>query len=44
MSSRNVRLTKEHRKEAPFIYKTLKKAQNFLKIGTKNAVEISKNG
>ena len=27
MSSRNTRLTKEHRKAAPFIYKTLKKAK-----------------
>lgn len=30
MSSRNVRLTPEHRKEAPFIYKTLKKARKKL--------------
>lgn len=31
MSSRNTRLTKEHRKEAPFIYKTLKKAKKRFK-------------
>lgn len=40
MSSRNVRLTKQLRKEAPFIYKTLKKARK--KVGTKNADEIKK--
>ncbi|SDW15777.1 pantothenate synthetase [Lutibacter oricola] len=38
MSSRNVRLTKEHRKVAPFIYKTIKEAKN--KFGTKNASDI----
>lgn len=38
MSSRNVRLTKEHRKAAPFIYKTLKKAKK--KFGTKNVIEV----
>lgn len=38
MSSRNARLTKEHRNIAPFIYKTLKKAK--IEFGTKNAVEI----
>ena len=38
MSSRNVRLTKEHRKAAPFIYKTLKEAKN--KFGIKNAIEV----
>lgn len=31
MSSRNTRLTPEHRKEAPFIYKTLKKAKKRFK-------------
>ncbi|MBS9773968.1 MAG: pantoate--beta-alanine ligase [Tenacibaculum sp.] len=31
MSSRNVRLTKEHRKEAPIIYKILKKAKKKFK-------------
>jgi len=31
MSSRNGRLTEEHRKEAPFIYKTLKKAKQIFK-------------
>lgn len=31
MSSRNVRLSEEHRKEAPFIYKTLKKAKKKFK-------------
>ncbi len=31
MSSRNVRLSKKHRKEAPFIYKTLKKAKKKFK-------------
>lgn len=40
MSSRNTRLTKEYRKAAPFIYKTLKKAQQ--KIGMKNAKEVTK--
>lgn len=34
MSSRNTRLTKEHRKVAPFIFKTLKKAKK--KFGTKD--------
>jgi len=38
MSSRNTRLTNEHRNEAPFIYKTLKKARK--KVGEKNAKEI----
>ncbi|MGG8497385.1 pantoate--beta-alanine ligase [Tenacibaculum sp. TC6] len=38
MSSRNVRLTKEHREAAPFIYKTLKKAKK--KFGTKNVNEL----
>lgn len=40
MSSRNARLTKEHRKAAPFIYKTLKKAKK--KFGTKNADKVIK--
>jgi len=39
MSSRNTRLTEEHRKAAPFIHKTLKKARK--KIGTKNVIEIT---
>ncbi len=34
MSSRNVRLTQEHRKEAPFIYKALKKARKKLRKKT----------
>lgn len=38
MSSRNSRLTKEHREAAPFIYKTLKKAKK--EFGTKNALEV----
>ncbi|CAL2062538.1 pantoate--beta-alanine ligase [Tenacibaculum sp. 190524A05c] len=38
MSSRNARLTKEHREAAPFIHKILKKARK--KTGTKNAKEI----
>ena len=38
MSSRNTRLTKEHRAAAPFIYKTLKKAKN--KFGTENANNV----
>ncbi|MDV7186675.1 pantoate--beta-alanine ligase [Lutibacter sp. TH_r2] len=38
MSSRNVRLTKEHRKAAPFIFKTLKEAK--LKFGIENAVNV----
>lgn len=38
MSSRNTRLTKEHREAAPFIYKTLKEAK--IKFGTKNALEV----
>ena len=40
MSSRNARLTKEHREAAPFIYRTLKKAKK--KFGTKNATEVTK--
>ncbi len=40
MSSRNARLTKEHRNAAPFIYKTLKKAKK--KFGIKNADELTK--
>ncbi len=40
MSSRNIRLTKEHRDAAPFIYKTLKKAK--IQFGTKNASEVVK--
>ena len=40
MSSRNARLTLEHRKAAPFIYKTLKKAK--IKFGTENALNIVK--
>ena len=39
MSSRNVRLTKEHREAAPFIYKTLKKAKK--RFGTKNVSELT---
>lgn len=38
MSSRNLRLTKEQRAAAPFIYETLKKAK--AKFGTKNASEV----
>lgn len=38
MSSRNERLTKEHRAASPFIYKTLKQAK--IEFGTKNALEI----
>jgi pantoate--beta-alanine ligase len=38
MSSRNTRLTNEHRNIAPFIYKTLKQAK--INFGTKNAIEI----
>jgi pantoate--beta-alanine ligase len=40
MSSRNTRLTNEHRKVAPFIYKTLKQAK--IKFGTENALEVIK--
>ncbi len=40
MSSRNARLTKEHRKAAPFIYKTLKKVKK--KFETKSAYEVIK--
>ena len=40
MSSRNTRLTKEHRAVAPFIYKTLKKVK--IKFGTKDASEVLK--
>ena len=39
MSSRNTRLSKEHRLAAPFIYKTLKKARK--KFGTKNANKVT---
>ena len=38
MSSRNVRLSKEQREIAPFIYKTLQKVRE--KFGTENAEEI----
>lgn len=40
MSSRNMRLTKEQRAAAPFIYETLKKAKS--QFGTKNASEVLK--
>lgn len=40
MSSRNMRLTKEQRAAAPFIYETLMKAKN--KFGTENASEVVK--
>ena len=39
MSSRNTRLSKEHRKAAPFIYKTLKKARK--KFGKENAIKVT---
>lgn len=39
MSSRNTRLTPEHRAVAPFIYKTLKSAKT--KFGTKSAKSVS---
>lgn len=39
MSSRNIRLTNEHRKAAPFIYKTLKSAKT--KFGTKSAKKVT---
>jgi pantoate--beta-alanine ligase len=39
MSSRNTRLTKSHKNEAPFIYKTLKEAK--LKFGTKSANKVT---
>ena len=39
MSSRNTRLTKEHREAAPFIYKTLKKARK--KFGTESADKVT---
>ncbi len=39
MSSRNTRLTPEHREVAPFIYKTLKTAKT--KFGTKSAKTVS---
>lgn len=39
MSSRNTRLTKEHREAAPFIYKTLKSAK--IKFGTKSAKYVT---
>lgn len=39
MSSRNERLSKEHREVAPFIYKTLKKARE--QFGTKSAKDIT---
>jgi pantoate--beta-alanine ligase len=40
MSSRNARLTKEHRKAAPFIYKTLQKANK--KFDKEKATDITK--
>jgi pantoate--beta-alanine ligase len=40
MSSRNTRLTKEHREIAPFIYKTLKKAKK--KFSDKSADKVNK--
>lgn len=39
MSSRNLRLTADHRKAAPIIYKTLKAAK--MHFGTKNAEEVT---
>ena len=39
MSSRNARLSKEHREAAPFIYKTLKKVKS--KFGIENAVTVT---
>lgn len=39
MSSRNERLTPEHKTEAPFIYKTLKSAKD--KFGTKSAKKVT---
>jgi pantoate--beta-alanine ligase len=39
MSSRNTRLTNEHRKAAPFIYKTLKKARK--KFGKEKAINVT---
>ncbi|WP_229791228.1 pantoate--beta-alanine ligase [Winogradskyella epiphytica] len=39
MSSRNARLTPEHRKAAPFIYKTLTSAK--IKFGTKSAKNVT---
>ena len=39
MSSRNVRLSKEHRTAAPFIYKTLKEARD--KFNVKNATKAT---
>ncbi|QXP66076.1 pantoate--beta-alanine ligase [Polaribacter sp. AHE13PA] len=39
MSSRNARLSNEHREAAPFIYKTLKKVKN--KFGIENAVTVT---
>ena len=38
MSSRNTRLTKQHRTISPFIYKTLKQAK--IEFGTKNALKV----
>ena len=38
MSSRNERLTKEHRAVAPFIYKTVKQAK--IEFATKNVLEV----
>ncbi len=38
MSSRNLRLTKEHRQAAPFIYKTLQ--QSKVKFGTNNVTTV----
>ncbi len=40
MSSRNIRLKSDHKKAAPFIYKTLKTAK--IKFGTKSAAYVSK--
>lgn len=40
MSSRNARLTKDNRKEAPFIFQTLQKAKK--KFGINNAMETMK--
>lgn len=39
MSSRNQRLTKEHREAAPFIYKTLQEAKKL--FGTKSATKVT---
>jgi len=41
MSSRNVRLTEEHREQAPYLYKGLLKAEELFKAGERKSAKIT---